>query len=262
LVPNGHHITLRQLLTHTSGLYNYLDDGFIDMVLSDRSRIWTPQELAMYAAVRPTYFAPGEPGRWHYSNTNYILLGMVVEHATGVSLADQVYWRIIKPLGMNDTYFDPDASRPPALVRGYVGERDYTDINLSFAWAAGGMVSTVHDVGLFAQALFGGRLLRQDTFHAMHTFDSGHGGLGAPYFSYGLGLMQDVMGIGAGPGDQPRPAEQGLVRGHTGGLTGYRSAMWYMPESGAIIVVGLNQMYYDPNIIVTAAIDALLAYRD
>jgi CubicO group peptidase (beta-lactamase class C family) len=124
------------------------------------------------------------------------------------------------------------------------------------------MVSTADDMGRFAQALFSGRLLRQDTFNAMHTFDSGHGGLGAPHFSYGLGLMQDVMGIAPGPNDQPRPAEQGMVRGHTGGLTGYRSALWYLPDSGAIIVVGLNQMYYDPNIIVTGAIDALLAHRD
>jgi D-alanyl-D-alanine carboxypeptidase len=262
LIPNGEHITLRHLLNHTSGLYNYLDDAFVGMVLEDRGRIWRPQEIAMYAAVRPTYFAPGAAGRWHYSNTNYILLGMVVEHATGVSLEQQVYWRILQPLGMNETYFDPDSAQTGPIMRGYVGDRDYTDINLSFAWGAGGMVSTGEDMGRFARALFGGELLRPDTLAAMQTFDSGHGGLGASHFAYGLGMMQDVMSVGPGLDGQPRPEYQGMVHGHTGGLTGYRTAMWYLPENGAVIVVGLNQMFYDPNIIVTSTMDTILAYND
>jgi D-alanyl-D-alanine carboxypeptidase len=260
LVPNGEHITLRQLLNHTSGVYNYLDDGFVDRVVADPARIWTPQEIAMYAVVQPPYFSPGES--WYYSNTNYILLGMVVEHATGVSLADQVYWRILAPLELNHTYFDPDERQMGGVIQGYVWDRNYTNLNMSFAWAAGGMVSTVQDLGRFMQALSRGELLREDTFNAMHTFDSGHGAWGASHFSYGLGMMQDVMSIAPLPDGQPRPEAQGMVRGHTGGLTGYRTAMWYLPDSGITIVVGLNQMFIDPNILVTDTMDTLLAYQD
>jgi D-alanyl-D-alanine carboxypeptidase len=187
---------------------------------------------------------------------------MVVEHATGISLAQQVYWRILQPLGMDNTYFDPDETMAGPVVRGYVGTRDYTDMNMSFAWGAGGMVSTAEDLGRFARALFGGELLQPQTLATMLTFDSGHGGLGASNFSYGLGVMQDMMSIGPALNGQPRPDGQAVVQGHTGGLTGYRSTMWYLPASGSVVVVGLNQMYYDPNIIVTATMDTLLAYHE
>ncbi len=262
LVPNGNNITLRHLLNHTSGLYNYLDDGFVDLVLSDRSHIWSPQELVGYAVANPPYFAPGQAGRWHYSNTNYIVLGMVIERATGTPLAQQVRWRILEPLGMHNTYFDPDDGFGGGTVRGYVGGRDYTDLNMSFAWAAGGMVSTLEDLGRFMQALSGGALLDAQGMQSMHSFSDVYGAWGASQLTYGMGLMQDVMSVGPGPDGQPRPPGQGLVRGHTGGLTGYRSAMWYLPESRAVVIAAVNQMYYDPNILITSAMDEVLTYYD
>jgi D-alanyl-D-alanine carboxypeptidase len=261
-VPNGNNITIRHLLNHTSGIYNYLDDGFVDRVLADRARIWQPQEMLSHAVSHPAYFSPGEPGRWRYSNTNYIVLGMIVEHATGVSLAQQIRWRILEPVGMHHTYFDPDDGISGGVVRGYVGNRDYTDINLSFAWAAGGMVSTVEDMGLFSQALFGGRLLNRAAMDAMHEFVSVDGSWGTRNLVYGMGLMQDYMGVAPDIHGQPRPAGQAMVRGHTGGLTGYRTAMWYMPENGAIIVAAVNQMYYDPNKMVTLTMDSILEHND
>jgi CubicO group peptidase (beta-lactamase class C family) len=96
----------------------------------------------------------------------------------------------------------------------------------------------------------------------MHGFVGVDGSWGAQHLVYGLGLMQDVMGVGPDYTGQPRSHEQGLVRGHTGALVGYRSAMWYLPESGVTIAVGVNQMYYDANKIVTPVMDAILAYNE
>jgi D-alanyl-D-alanine carboxypeptidase len=262
LVPDGERITLRHLLNHTSGLYNYLEGAFVDAFMADHGRLWTQQQLVSYAVSHPPYFAPGEPGRWHYSNTNYVLLGMVVEHATGTSVGQQVRWRILDPLGLHNTSFEPYETAPPGIVHGYVGRNDMSNVNMSIVWAAGGVVSTAEDLGRFAEALFGGQLLQPASLAEMHGFVSVDGSWGAQHLVYGLGLMQDVMSIGPDHTGQPRPYELGLVRGHTGALIGYRSAMWYLPESGITIAVGVNQMYYDANKIVTPVMDAILAYNE
>jgi D-alanyl-D-alanine carboxypeptidase len=260
LVPGGEHVRLHHLLNHTSGLYNYLEGPFVSAFLADHHRFWTQQELVSYAASQPPYFAPGTPGRWHYSNTNYVLLGMVVEHATGTSMGQQVRWRILDPLGLRHTYFEPYEAPPGDIAHGYLGWQDVSDINMSIVWSAGGVVSTAEDLGIFAQALFEGRLLSPESMETMHGFVGVGGSWGARHLVYGMGLMQDVMSIGPDAYGQPRPEVLGMVRGHSGALTGYRTAMWYLPESGITVVAGVNQMYYDPNIIVTDAIDAILTH--
>lgn len=260
LVPNGAQITIRQLLNHTSGIYDYLDNYIVSAYVRDRARIWSVHELVTYGVTRPTYFAPGEPGRWAYSNTNYLLLGMIIEHATGTSVAQQVRWRILDPLGMHNTFFEPYEPVPGGVVRGYLGSDDSTDINMSVAWAAGGMASTVEDLGRFAQALFEGRLLNPEPLAIMHEFVGANGAWGQPHINYGLGLMQNVLPAGHGPDGQPRHFSLGLVRGHTGALAGYRTSLWYMPETGVTIVVAANQMYYNPNALATEVMQVVLGH--
>ncbi len=256
LVPNGDRMQLRHLLNHTSGLQDYLTERLIERVIEDPGRIWTPYELIAEPVRWPPYFAPGQPGHWHYSNTNYILLGMVIEQVTGNRLEYEVYQRIVSPLGLYNTYFDPDQNRTEGIARGYVGQRDYTDINLSFAWAAGGMVSTVEDLGRFAQALFGGVLLGPDALQTMLAFVEVYGAWGSRNLVYGMGTMQSVIDIHSAD-----PSAWGVAWGHTGALTGYRTAMWYMPQSGITVVAAVNQMFANPNEIVTSAMDVLLASR-
>jgi CubicO group peptidase (beta-lactamase class C family) len=261
IVGNGDQVTIRQLLTHTSGVPNYLEGRFINDFLNNRGRFWQQQELVAYGTSRPPDFAPGQPERWRYSNTNYVLLGMIVEHATGTSMAQQVRWRIIEPLGLQRTSFEP---YEPGLntVRGYSGNVDLTSLNMSIVWSAGGISSTVEDVGIFADALFSGRLLSPQGMENLHSFVDTRGAWGARHLLYGMGIMEDHMSVGPRLDGQPRPFEHGLVRGHTGSLAGYRTAMWYMPASGITIVAVANQMSFDPNILVTAAMDELLIYRD
>lgn len=256
MVPNGDRINLRHLLNHTSGIYNYLNDDFVDAVLRDRTRIWMPHELVAVATRHAPYFAPGEAGRWRYSNTNYILLGMIIEQATGNTLFHEIRQRIIVRLGLYNTYFDPYEYLPGGPARGYVGNRDYTDLNLSFAWGAGGMVSSAEDLGTFVQALYGGALLGPEALATMRSFVSVQGAWDTTHLVYGLGMMQDVLSI-----QTADPGAAGVVWGHTGGLIGYRTVMWFLPQTGVTVVVHLNQMYADPNPVATEAVDIIYRHN-
>jgi D-alanyl-D-alanine carboxypeptidase len=244
LVPHGDRIAVRYLMNHTSGLPDYLDEPFAEMALADPTRVWTPGELVRSALERRPAVAPG---RWRYSNTNYVLLGLIIEQVTHNSLAREVHQRIIGPLGLAHTFFSPDDPIARAMMHGYEGRRHLTGgMSMSFAWGAGNIISNVEDLGRFAQALFGGALLRPEIFALMQAVVA-TGGWGSRDLIYGLGLMQDVL-----RGSQPT-----LVRGHTGALMGYRTALWHAPDSGVTIVVALNQELAEPDIVATRVFDAL-----
>jgi D-alanyl-D-alanine carboxypeptidase len=247
LVPHGDRIAVRQLMNHTSGLPDYLDEPFAEVAIADPSRTWTPRELVSSVLSRRPAVAPG---RWRYSNTNYVLLGLIVEQVTHNPLAREIHQRIIDPLGLSHTFFSPDDPIPSAMMHGYEGRRHLTGgMNMSFAWGAGNIISNVEDLGRFAQALFGGVLLRPETLAAMQVFIA-TGNWGSPDLAYGLGMMQSVL-----RGGQPTP-----VRGHTGALMGYRTALWHAPDSGVTIVVALNQMLAEPDTLAMHAFDALRAH--
>jgi D-alanyl-D-alanine carboxypeptidase len=247
LVPHGDRIAVRHLMNHTSGLPDYLDEAFVESALAERGRVWAPRELASSALGRRPAAAPG---RWRYSNTNYVLLGLIVEQVTRNPLAREIHQRIIDPLGLAHTFFSPDDPIAGAMMQGYQGRRRLTgDLNLSFAWGAGNIVSNVEDLGRFAQALFGGALLRPEALATMQTFVATEGWASRD-LTYGLGVMQSVL-----PGAQPTP-----VRGHTGALVGYRTALWHAPDSGVTIAVALNRMGANPDAVATRAFDALRAH--
>jgi D-alanyl-D-alanine carboxypeptidase len=250
LVPRGDRIAVRQLMNHTSGLRDYLDEAFAQRVLADRGRVWAPRDLVAQAVRQPPYFAPGAQGRWHYSNTNYVLLGLIVEQVTHNSLSREVHQRIIDPLGLHQTFFEPDDPVDGAKMHGYEVRRELTGgLNMSFAWGAGNISSTTTDLARFAQALFGGELLRPETLAAMQAFGGVDRAWDDSDLLYGLGVMQDVM----------RGAQPTMVRGHTGALVGYRTAMWYVPDRGITLVAAINQMTADPDPLIARALDLLYA---
>lgn len=210
LVPNGDAITLRMLLGHTSGLFDYTDDpAFLRRVTEDPTRPATPRELISVATAHPPTFPPGTS--WGYSNTNYIVTGLILEAATGRSVEQLVRQRILRPLGLRGTYFPvgaPDIAgyhahgyAPPALTgAGYV---DVTPFAPSLAWAAGAIVSTTDDLHRFYAALLGGRLLRPAQLREMTTTVPV-----LPTLGYGLGLFTARRACGT-------------VWGHDGGIPGY-----------------------------------------
>ncbi|MFF0837950.1 MULTISPECIES: serine hydrolase domain-containing protein [unclassified Streptomyces] len=239
LVRGGEHITVRMLLNHTSGLGDFLlTPQFLPSLTGQEQRTWTPQELL---AITPEQDPPTEPGKtYSYSNANYEALGLILEKATGSSLAELIEQKITRPLGMKNSFlatdaawpagkrhatgYEPDAKRLKALLSGTVDlpegvgfagpERpgdnvDTAAIDPSWSWAAGGMVSTAQDWQRFLTALMSGRLLPEAQMKQMRTtVDAPEEGGG-----YGLGLIKV---------DTPC----GTVWGHTGGLPGYSSEIY------------------------------------
>ncbi|MEU5764493.1 serine hydrolase domain-containing protein [Streptomyces asoensis] len=216
---DGSTITVRQLLQHTSGLFNYTAD-FPEVAdkagyQADRYTTWTPEELVAIAMRHEPGFEPGTG--WSYSNTNYILAGMIIKKVTGHDWTREVTQRVIRPLGLRDTLAPSTRPWIPGRhLHGYsaFGEAgtpiDVTAFNPSAAGAAGAMISTTGDLTRFYQALLGGRLLRPAELAAMKTtvrapeLDPGW-----PGARYGLGLMRIPLSCG------------GAYYGHGGNLPGY-----------------------------------------
>src|SRR5919201_1753444 len=167
-VPNAQHITVRELLNMSSGLYNYGEDkqGWVRQAFAPTgqalARQWTPQQLVQVAIAHKPYFPPGKG--FHYSNTNTILLGMIIEQITGQPVEKMLRTRILQPLGLTHTVFPTTAAMPSPHLHGYSAEGGpltevNTTANMSWGWTAGNMISTLGDVHTWAQAVATGRLL-------------------------------------------------------------------------------------------------------
>jgi D-alanyl-D-alanine carboxypeptidase len=160
------------LLSHTSGLANYTTTFGTD--LEKWTRAWAPEDLIAEANKSGPVGVPGSSSA-HYSNTNYIMLGLIIEKVTGNSWAHEVESRIIKPLGLKDTKFVKEGMWNGGVVLGYTKTSDgYLSLlelpwypHASTAWAAGGMVSTASDLMTFASALFDGKLVSRETLAIM-----------------------------------------------------------------------------------------------
>jgi D-alanyl-D-alanine carboxypeptidase len=259
LVPNADAVTVRRLLNHTTGLYDYLEDKhYLGQAFQAPDYEWSPEELVAYAALQPPLFLPGAPNAWDYSSTNYVILGMVVEQVAGRPLAEEMRARIIDPLELRNTFFAPDEPVPGEMARGYRFGYDFTDLSLSFAFATANMVSTTDDVRRFGEALFGGQLLKPETMAAMYAFENGKGQYHMPALEYGLGVMRNRLPVGPDAAGQVRPPGASTVMGHTGGFGGFRTALWHAPEGNITIALAMNQGGTDPNILATQVFEAVL----
>jgi len=208
LVPNGGKITIQELLQHTSGIYSYTNDpGFLRVLFSDPTRVWRPEELVRIAVAHPPVFPPGTS--FAYSNTDYVLLGVIIQAATGYPVGQELRARIFQPLGLRGTYYpyaNPHLRGPHA--HGYRLSQpgapvDSTVMSPSWAGAAGGIVSTVADIARFYTALLTGKLLPAAQLRQMMTTTpTGQGD------NYGLGI-------------QAEPLPCGTVWGHQGDFPGY-----------------------------------------
>ncbi|WP_214318265.1 serine hydrolase domain-containing protein [Nonomuraea sediminis] len=223
-VPNGDRITLRNLAQMRSGLFNYtLDEGFDKALLSDPTRPFTPQELLAYSFKHPVQFQPGE--RFQYSNTNTILLGLVVEKIGGQPLQDYIHKNVAEKAGLTHTIFPTDATFPSPHAHGYTKQtetgavQDATDWNPSWGWAAGAMISDLPDLQNWARVLATGTLLTAKTQAERLKMPPS----GIPGTGYGLGIFN----------------VQGWI-GHNGSLPGYEALVIYLPEAKATLVVLLN----------------------
>jgi D-alanyl-D-alanine carboxypeptidase len=231
-VPNAAAITIRELLGHTSGVYNYFENPhYNDLVFNRRSHRWTFNEII--GLVRHAYCAPG--GCYHYSNTNFVLLGRVAELVTGKSIAELVRRRLLDPFGLKHTSFQPDEPTSTDRAHAYLYGTDWTRSSpvlpmmsaATVAWAAGAMVSTPADLARWARLLYTGQVVSQALLDQMLSVRKCHD-------NYGLGTRWMVINGRA-------------VDGHLGSLRGYNDAMWYFPREGATIVLLSNQGAWSPD---------------
>jgi len=252
LLPNGDRVTVRQLLNHTSGIPDY-----VDLVLPEdlstppeaqpaRFRVWAPEELVRQALTKPPLFEPGAPGRWSYSNTNYIVVGLLVERVTGKPLERELRERVFWPADLEDTDFPVDSpfiSRPRS--RGYSTARrdgtgelvELTALHPSAAWAAGALVSDADDLARFYRALLGGRLLKAQQLAEMkQTVPAGFG------LGYGLGLFEIPLG-----------GDCGTLWGHNGAIPGFQTYALSTADGGRQVAITAN-LYAAPDPVTSAVL--------
>ncbi|MGW3665586.1 serine hydrolase domain-containing protein [Streptomyces sp. NPDC005141] len=223
-VPNGRHITLRQLAEMRSGLFPYTaDPDFIHDLLSNPRRTFTPREVLAYGFRHPNTSAPG--AEFQYSNSNLILLGLVIEKVSGHKLADFIDKRVLRPAHLRHTLFPKGNEFPEPHPQGYTdqtltgGIANATDWNPSWAWAAGAMISNLHDLRRWAKVVATGTLLSPETqAQRLKTLPTGF-----PGTSYGLGIFNAGGWIG-----------------HNGSLPGYETVTVYLPSKKATLVLMLN----------------------
>lgn len=233
-LPNAHGITVRHLMNHTSGLVRYeFQEKFTSELARQPDKVWRPEELVSYVLGLQPPFVPGQG--WEYSDTNYIVLGMIMEKATGAPYLDLLRGRILRPLGLEDT-FAVESRVVPGLVQGYAGPGNPfggTDemiaggrfaFNPQFEWTGGGVVSTAADLARWAKALYEGRAFDPSLLPAM--LDGVPAKLG-PGSAYGLGVII-------------RPTPLGKSYGHSGFFPGYLTEMMYFPEHKIAVAAQVN----------------------
>ncbi|PFF54702.1 serine hydrolase domain-containing protein [Bacillus cereus] len=229
---DGNQITIRQLLNHTSGIAEYLKSKDADIMNSKKT--YTAEEIVKIGLSLPPDFSPGKD--WLYSNTGYVILGMLIEKITGNSYAEEIEKRIIEPLDLSNTFLPGNSPVIPGKnhARGYVkmegtGElKDITYYNPSLANAAGDMISNADDLNKFFSSLLGGKLLKERELKEMLTTVPIEGkGVGD---AYGLGIYETKLPNGVS------------VWGHGGGIPGFTTFAGGVIGGKHTLAISLNSI--------------------
>jgi D-alanyl-D-alanine carboxypeptidase len=242
-------ITVRQLLDHTSGLDDFFSHSAIDTALLARPRrVWSAADSLRY--VGKPYFKPGTG--WHYSNTNYLVLGMVAEAVGRAPLATQLRRQFFDPLGLSHTVYQSVEKPRGPIAHGYrftsqnprqkgIDVSDgssvipFTSV-VTASGGAGSIASTATDLVRWARALYGGTVLRPETLASMVDDAAVTTALGSSV-PYGLGVQ--VVTI-----------DGREAIGHSGRLLGFRAVIRWLPAEGIAVAVMTNQSRTDPNVLV------------
>jgi len=239
IVTNADLITIRELLGHTSGVADYFNDPAVlePYFEGDYEHVWTPQQLVEIADHLGATFEPGTD--WSYSNTNYALVGLIVEQATGNTLGEEMQTRIFDELGLVNTTFATDTTLDPKMAHGYLmGDGDPIDTTgiYPFPYGAGNIVSDAADTATFYGALFGGDVVEPALLDEMMSI------IADDVVPYGLGLMAWEMPCG-------------VANGHDGGFAGYSTRSLVL-DDGRQVVILANSITIDDDLAVDPAAGA------
>ncbi len=236
-IENADNATIRQLLQHSSGIYNYIQDlKFQTASTNDLIREWKPEDLLHYAYNKNAYFEPGEDV--YYSNTGYIMLGMLIEKIEGRPFYKVFEEKLFNPLQLTLTQFAAEDPVPDGIVRGYIDL--YSNLQViestyfsgwDYYTADGGLISNPYDLNMFFRALMNGQILTAQSLNEMLTWKLPDE-QPTDFFpiSYGLGIFKI---------DTPK----GIAYMHSGDAIGYYANMLYFPDDSTTIVYAVNSNY-------------------
>jgi D-alanyl-D-alanine carboxypeptidase len=234
-LPNARDITVRQLMNHTSGLVRYeFKETFTRDLTANPMKVWTPEERLAYLFGEKAAFEAGKG--WDYSDTNYIVLGMIIEKVTGRKFFDEAHRRFIKRLKLNDT-IPQEGAVMKGVVQGYAGpnnpfggkdamiENGKFVVNPQLEWTGGGYASTSEDLARWAKMMYEGKAFDASLLPQMLD------GVAAPMLGretkYGLGVII-------------RKTQTGTSYGHSGFFPGYMTDMMYFPEQKIAVAAQVN----------------------
>jgi D-alanyl-D-alanine carboxypeptidase len=233
-LPNARDLTVKMLMNHTSGLTRYeFREQFTRDLTANPTRVWRPEELLSYILDTPPAFPAGEG--WEYSDTNYIVLGMILERLTQQRYYDVVLQRVIAPVNLTQTV-PSDRRAIDSLSQGYAGSNNpfggsdamlvdgQMVINPQFEWTGGGIASTAHDLALWGKALYEGRAFPEAMLPYMLTGVPARLGQNS---RYGLGVII-------------RETPLGTLYGHSGFFPGYQAELLYSPASKVALALQIN----------------------
>jgi D-alanyl-D-alanine carboxypeptidase len=229
-IPNAENITVRQLCQMRSGLLDAYSAPQYDKVDFTVKTAFTPQQIIATAVANPPLFAPG--AKWNYSNTNYLILGLIIETVTHHKIQDEISKRLLLPLGLHNTSFpteNPDMPLPYAHGFGLDPKKDWTDVTVqlspTISWAAGAMISDMPDMKKWVKAYVtgtnNGAVTQKERLTCLPT-----------------GGYELAFGLGIGCSNH--------WYGYTGGIPGYNTGAYYFPEQGATIMALVNSQQEKP----------------
>ncbi len=250
-------VTVRQLLNHTSGIADYFEDpvesgvSMKDLIVNEPDRFYTPNDLLDFTRYHQK--AVGFPGRkMHYSDSGYILLGLIIEKVSGRPFHENLHGLIFDPLNMNDSYlmFYSEAANGPAPINEIwlEGSEIHDDKSLSIDWSGGGIISTLSDLSIFIKALNSGNLINKESLSLMKNFDNRW----IQGIHYGLGIMEYHF-------TEYMPTLRGFPKmvGHMGVLG---TQMFIDPDTGLTIICSFGSTDA-PGMSVRALIQVLSIIR-
>ena len=233
-LPNARDITIRQLMNHTSGLVRYeFKKEFTDFLTANPYKVWTPEDRLAYLFDEKPPFEAGKG--WDYSDTNYIVLGMIIERVTGKRFYDEANRRFVRKFKLNGT-IPQDGPELKGVVQGYAGpsnpfggkdrmiENGRFIVNPQLEWTGGGWASTGQDLARWAKLMYEGKAFDASMLPVM--LDGVPARLGRDV-KYGLGVII-------------RPTQAGTSYGHSGFFPGYMTDMMYFPDKRIAVAVQVN----------------------